>query len=105
MPTPASPLVVPSYTQNRGSVFIDPLTKSTLQVASVYREDDVCGDPAYIVFGQSMTINQLISCTPVLAGTLSISGRIPTDGDAADLTTMSDFLVGSLGVAIAALAP
>lgn len=100
MPTPSSPVVIPNFSENRGTIVVDPLTKSTIQLPTVYRADDACGDPAYIVFGQAMTINQLIGCVPILAATISISGRIPADGDGADLTTIVDALQANLVVGI-----
>lgn len=97
---PSSPLVLPTDWENRGNQFYSPSTKSTYSVVSIYTEKNICDADSWRVFTANLTLNQLIDCVPVLAGQLTISGRIPVDGIDADYTTMNTFVSSLVTAAI-----
>lgn len=80
------------FTQDRGSVFIEPVSKSTLQVPSAYAEKDICDNVAYAVAGSALALNDVIECRLVSAGSFSIKVRVPFSkkGDAGYINSLLD---------------
>lgn len=78
LPLPELPITIPTYSQDRGPVKIDPVTKSTLQEPASYKKEDVCGREAYTSLGTSLSVNQLSEdCQTVLAASGSLQVTIP----------------------------
>lgn len=76
-PIPYSGVVIPAFTEDRGTQLVDPISRSTSQKPQNYLKRDSCDRVAYISVGAAVNINQLVNCTPVQAGTLSISLLVP----------------------------
>lgn len=89
LPLPSAPVQIPGGTwQDRGNAFYHEETKSTRNRVSAYKAQDVCGRDAYQVFSFSGTVNKMVNCVPVTNGSISISGRVPIDGIASDVSTL-----------------
>jgi hypothetical protein len=98
---------LPAYSEDRGTILFDPVTKSTEQKASAFCKKDACGQTAYKVLADSLSINQLLNadgsgpgCNVVLAASGSISLLIPYNATAADI----DVIIGELTTKIKAAA-
>lgn len=104
LPVPSSPLTIPDFTGNgkaRGPEIIDPTTKSALSLPVVFEVEDICGNDAYVEFRAAVNINELTTdCQNVQAGTLSIKGRIPSPGNAADFQAMLSLLSARISAAL-----
>jgi hypothetical protein len=108
-PRPSTPLVLPAYTEDRGTILFDPTTKSTEQKASAFCKKDACGQTAYKVLSDSLSINQLLNadgsgpgCNIVLAASGSISLLVPRNATPADIDLIINELVTKIKVAAAA---
>lgn len=103
LPLPNAPLAIPTDWQDRGTSDYSPLTKSTRSKVSYYVEKDACDQDAYQVAQASMSIVQNSpDCRSVLAGTVSISVRIPIDGEAVDSNLLIDHVQTLIATRIAA---
>lgn len=102
LPIPIGPVVVPAFTEDRGNVRVDPITKSTSQVPSGYLAEDVCGNSAYKRLGASVSINQLTEdCQRVLQASGSLNITLPSDGTATDIDALAAYLVAQVKIALA----
>lgn len=90
-----------NFSQDRGAILFDPVTKSSLTKPVTYDETNACGDLAYKVGTVAVTINELINCVPTLAGTASLKVTIPQAATLADYNNLVGYLVNRLGVAFA----
>jgi len=87
--TPVAPVVIPTFTQDRGPISFDPLTKSTLNDVTLYAVQDACGADAYQKVGFSMSINQNdANCQNGLAASVSVSMLLPITATDADVDTL-----------------
>jgi hypothetical protein len=68
---------MPQFSEDRGSILFDPITRSTLQRPSAFIKRDSCDRAVYITVGGAISVNQLVNCTPVLGGTFSYSFLLP----------------------------
>lgn len=103
LPLPATPVVLPSYEQDRGTILFDSTTKSTRQKPSGYKKNDVCDQDAYRVIGAALSVNQLSNdCRTVLAASGSISLTLPHNAVAADVDTIINALVIDLKAGLVA---
>lgn len=97
LPLPQSPLVLPTFDQDRGTILFDTTTKSTKQKVNIYAKDDVCDQEAYIVVGNALSINQLTTdCRTVLAASGSISLTLPRNATDADVDVVINALVADI---------
>jgi hypothetical protein len=89
---------------DRGATLLDPVTKSSYSIPVIYNEDNICGDPAYIVFGHAIGLNELIDCDPTQQATFSEKGRVPITGttDATELNNLQDVMRDRLAAALIA---
>lgn len=96
-PKPTSPLALPNYSQDRGPILFDRITKSTRNKPTGYVKKDVCGDDAYWVFGASLSINQNTpNCENVLAASGSISLTVPINATSADVLVVLNALIADI---------
>lgn len=103
-PLPTSPLVLPTYSQDRGTILVDPITKSTRQKPSGFAKNDVCDRDAYRVVSSSLSINQLSEdCQTVLAASGSISVTLPYNAVVGDIDTIVNAIVVDLKARLTAL--
>lgn len=96
-PLPTSPLALPAYGQDRGTILFDVVTKSTRQKPSGYVKKDTCDRDAYWTIGAALSINQNDdNCQNVLAASGSISITVPKDATAADITLIVNALLADV---------
>jgi hypothetical protein len=104
LPIPVAPIVIPDLPVERGNQLIDPITSTTLNKPIVYAEQNVCDVDAYLVFGASISVGQFTDdCESVQAGNMSLKGRVPIGGSAADVETLANRLVDEISTALLAL--
>lgn len=97
---PSAPVIIPTNLVDRGPLYFDPLTKSTISKVTKYTETNACGTDAYKVVGFSMSVNELINCTPTQAATLSVSLRLPIDATDDDVDNLLQEAITRIQAAI-----
>lgn len=97
LPTPSSPISIPTFTEDRGAQQIDPKTKSSLTKPVSFTVENVCGDEAYTKFQVSMNVNELTEdCELVQAANISIKGQVPHPLQIGDVNAIIGAAQGAL---------
>lgn len=88
-----SPIVATDKVQDRGPIWFDKVTKSTVNKASAYKQDDMCGDYSTVKVGISASINQTVECEVVSLISASISFTAAKEMSSAEITDIISNLV------------
>jgi len=94
-----APVVIPTFTEDRGNIWFDPVTKSTWTKVVKYDETNSCGETAWTYAQCAATINKLVNCVPTMAAQVTIKVRIPVDGDGVDEELIINFVKSKLDAA------
>lgn len=90
LPIPTCPIVIPTFSENRGSQFTDPVTKSVLTLPVTYDTLNVCDVTDGTKFTISMNINQAVNCQTIQAANVSVSGKVPPCARQSDIEVLLD---------------
>lgn len=95
----AMAITIPTFSEDRGPVSVDPLTGSTLSKVSAYCRDlKGCGDKDYLFLSQAMNINgRDADCLREFKASISISVIVyGSDASATDVGTLIDSVKANL---------
>lgn len=91
------PLTIPTFSEDRGPICIDPASGSTKTKPSTYCRDlKGCGAKDYSVGSMSISINECTNCVREFKGSLSMSYIVDTGLSFADVELMLNVVTTDL---------
>lgn len=94
------PLTIPTFSEDRGPIKVDPGTGSTKTTPAVYCRDlKGCGSDDFSFGSMSISINECTDCTRVFKGSASLSYLVDTGLAFTDVQLMIDEITTDLSAA------